>query len=272
MELRNILVNLDVDFSSTNLLRLAADIAQRFGARVSEIAAATPPANLIAVEGGTVSVGLYEAEQQNIEKRLNSLESAFLTDVPVKLRDRCITMFESPTDALARAARRADLIVTQSQPARETSYARNLDIGGAILAAGRPVLVARIGATALDARHIVVGWKDTREARRALVDALPFLKAAEDVLVIAVEEHGAYDKATLDDVVDWLHSHDVKARAEARPALESHAATLLAAAAEIDSRLIVTGAYGHSRLRERIFGGVTRDLLEALEVHRLMSN
>ena len=121
---------------------------------------------------------------------------------------------------------------------------------------------------------MLVAWKDTREARRAVVDAMPFLVAAREVVVATIEEadqKGARESAA--DVVRFLMKHGVKARSEVIDVGRAYAPEALvemARAAKAD--LIVSGGYGHSRLREWAFGGVTRSLLRETGIHRLMSN
>ena len=136
-------------------------------------------------------------------------------------------------------------------------------------------MVAAAGSQAprIDAEKIVVAWKDTREARRAVVDALPFLKAASEVLVATVDE-GDYstEREDLDDMMAWLAVHGIKARAEVVPEAETPVAAIVAAAHKMGAGLVVSGAYGHTRLSEWLFGGATRDLLKASAVSRFFAN
>jgi len=272
MEIRNLLVNLDVDASTTsNALKLAVDLAARFDARVSAVAAAAPPADLIGVEGSLVVANLYEAERDAMEGRFASLESAFAAEVPVALRGNFVASLEAPTGLAIKLARGADLVVVQSQPEAH-GYAHSLDVGSVLLGCGRPVLVCASNVAAIKADRIVIGWKDTREARRAVADALPFLERAEDVVIIGVDNEGLEQRGGLDDMLAWARSHGVKARRDVRHAVGSHGESLIAALEQTEADLLVTGAYGRSRLTERIFGGVTRELLGAQGINRFMSN
>ena len=111
--------------------------------------------------------------------------------------------------------------------------------------------------------QVVVAWKDTREARRAAFDALPLLKKAAHVTVveIAAEAELAMARVRVEDVVGWLKRHGVVAEALTLPSLYEDAGRLNAIAEQRGADVIVAGAYGHSRLREFVLGGVTRDLL-----------
>ena len=125
----------------------------------------------------------------------------------------------------------------------------------------------------MKASNIVIAWKDTREARRAVADALPFLRGADQVLVATVDE-GDYtgERARLETIVSWLHLHGLPARGEVLPLGQSLAATIHNAATAIGADLIVAGGYGHSRFREWLLGGMTQELLEQPAVNLFLSN
>jgi nucleotide-binding universal stress UspA family protein len=108
----------------------------------------------------------------------------------------------------------------------------------------------------------MICWKDTREARRAVSDALPLLSKVEEVVVVeAIEAESGRDAAhaRVDDVISWLKRHDIAAFARVfRCPMEEDSMEKLF---QYGADLIVAGAYGHTRLREWVFGGFTRDLL-----------
>jgi nucleotide-binding universal stress UspA family protein len=121
----------------------------------------------------------------------------------------------------------------------------------------------------------VVAWKDTRESRRAIRDALPFLRLAESVFLVEVAAWGADANALprLKDVGRFLAQHEIRNVTERVLPDEPIAAdVLLRFAQEQSADLIVSGAYGHSRLGEWIFGGVTRELLSRSPVCCLFSH
>lgn len=137
------------------------------------------------------------------------------------------------------------------------------------MSAGLPMLAIPPGAH-LDAKPIVVAWKNTREARRAVWDALPLLKRAEDVRVLRFASDPAPEVSS---VVERLRLHKVPVEAEMRQRTErSVAEDLLAAAEAMGAGLIVAGAYGHSRLREWALGGVTQGLLTGSRTPVLFSH
>ena len=128
---------------------------------------------------------------------------------------------------------------------------------------GRPVLVVPSAGAPLNLDRAVVAWKESRQARRAVVDALPLLRQASHVAVatIAAAEVVATARSCVADVIGWLKQHGIKAvPVVARPNGDD-AAQLQGIARDHDAGVIVAGAFGHSRLRDWALGGVTRHLL-----------
>jgi nucleotide-binding universal stress UspA family protein len=174
------------------------------------------------------------------------------------------SVLESPNELLLREARAADLLIIGR---RRSGIA--YDPGMILLRAGRPVLLVPDAAAPLGLRRVVVAWKDTRECRRAVRDALPLLQEAKEVLLVEIGEHESQTQAkkTLADVGAYLVRHRVIVADEVwRPLRKSVAAELFQFVEEENADLIVAGGYGHSRLGEWIFGGVTRELLAASPV------
>lgn len=142
---------------------------------------------------------------------------------------------------------------------------------------GRPVLVTPPDArTALSPTHAVVAWRPTREAARAVHDALPLLQAAERVDVLVIDPkigetaHGEQPGA---DIAAHLARHGAKVQVVERPSEGASAgAAILAYAMNAGADLVVAGGYGHSRLRERILGGATRDMLHTTRVPVLFAH
>ena len=175
---------------------------------------------------------------------------------------------------ITREARCADLVVIGQTKGLAHTYS-SLDLGAAILRMGRPTLVVPDGVSSVGAEHVVIGWKDTREARRAVQDALPFLREATRVTIFEAcgpdEEKTAL--ARLDDLARYLARHRIKSGPVVIVKKEgSGASQLLQVAKDERADLIVTGAYGHTRLGEWIFGGMTRELLSTSPICCFMSH
>src|SRR5262249_22751403 len=151
-----------------------------------------------------------------------------------------------------------------------------VDPGVILLRAGRPVLVVPEAVAPPQLRHVIVAWKDTRECRRAVRDALPFLQQADEVLIVAIDESepASAAKKNLSDVAGYLRRSGVAAppREMWRRARGPIAAELLHLARDEGADLIVAGGYGHSRLGEWIFGGVTHELLGSSPICCMLSH
>ena len=275
MQIREILVNIDIDLFSSALVECAVDLAKRFDAGLIGISAAGLNMVGMGYEGAAAVGVLYQQERQDIESRLSQIERQFRAAVPVDVHAEWRGYVGQPNDTVARTARCADLIITGSNFGGPTKNPqRSIDTGELLVKAGRPVIITGVGLSQVKADKVVVGWKDSREARRAVVDALPLLLAAKHVTVATIHEGDfAEERASLEDLLAWLRRHGVKPQGDTLPAsTDGPAETLEALAKKLEADVIVTGGYGHGRMREWLFGGMTRDLLSDRTVHRFMSN
>jgi nucleotide-binding universal stress UspA family protein len=264
----SLMVRLAAGTPNDALLMLAADLAGRLRAsRVIGISARQP----IQIYGSPemyVPPELVNWDRAQIDKELKETEGEFRKalegKVPaVEWRSTVVT-YGSIADYVAEQARAADLLITGAQEGGALlDRSRYVNVADLILRAGKPVLVAGPAEDKLDLKHIIVGWKDAREARRAVQDGLPLLKLAQQVTVveIAANEDMTDARARTEDVVGWLARHGVTASARAVSGATGEAAQLGNIATEVDAGLVVGGAYGHTRLREWVLGGMTRDFL-----------
>jgi nucleotide-binding universal stress UspA family protein len=273
MTYRSIVVSLDIDAANESVAGLAADFARRCGARLIGVAAASVPPPVVSVDGMVFDAGLMQQERRNIETRLEILRRQFEQAAAVIEDREWRGEVDGPTRFLLESSRAADLIVLDAiEGGHAANGHRSVDAGSLALNAGRPVLFVQSGAERLTAHRILIAWKDTREARRAVVDALPFLAQATEVVVATVDADGdSAAAASLRDVDGFLSRHGVKARTELVREASAHKA-IAGLALSMNADLVVSGAYGHSRIRELIFGGVTRTLLGAASINRLMSS
>lgn len=251
------------------LLKLAADLAARLKMeKVIGISARLP----IQIYGGPamyVPPELVNWDRGQIDQELKTAEKAFRSVFEGKVavvewRSTVVT-YGSIADYVAEQMRAADLLVTGTHEGGALlDRSRYVNVADLVLRAGKPVLVAASTQDKLDLRTVIVGWKDTREARRAVQDALPLLRLAERVVVVEIAASDLADARTrTQDVAGWLTRHGVAASACAAVATTGESAQLrnIASDLELDAGLVVGGAYGHTRLREWVLGGVTRDFL-----------
>ena len=181
---------------------------------------------------------------------------------------------EYPTVFLANEARSADLVVIKSKQRKADPY-HLIDPAEAVLRMGRPTVLVPEHVHELQADRVVVGWKDTREARLAVRDALPFLRKASRVTILEICTSDEQDLARrrVGDVANYLQNHRVRSETDVRVHMgESDARHLIRLAKEDGADLIVAGAYGHSRLGEWMFGGMTRGLLDEAPFCLMMSH
>jgi len=263
MSYTTLMVNLDVGRSNNACLHVAGELAARFGARLIGVAAADFRPPLYFAEGDAAAE-LIENERGWLTTQIANCEKEFRDELK-SLGDRTEWRgaLEWPTGFLARNARAADLVIASSA-AGGTDIARQVDRGGLVMQAGRPVLVVPPATEWLRLKTVVVAWKDTREARRAVNDALPLLHLAREVVVIELLEGAANPvdaKTRGGDVAHWLTRHKINASSISTKALIGVAGQLWIAAQDEGADIIVAGAYGHTRFQEWLFGGVTRELL-----------
>jgi len=265
MTYSTLMAHLDLRPSNEGLLRLAADLAGRCKARVIGIAACQPMA--VAYGDGYMSADVIDQDRAEREREINQAKAGFHATLQGKvagLEWRSTISYMSLTNYVVEQARAADLLITgPNRTASSLDSSRLVDLGDLVMRAGRPVLIVPPGVDRLNLESVVIGWKDSRETRRAVVDALPFLKLAGRVLVveIAAQEDIADARGRVKDVAGWLGQHGVTAEALAAPANGGDAAKFNAIVQEHDAGLMVAGAYGHNRLREWVLGGVTRNVL-----------
>jgi nucleotide-binding universal stress UspA family protein len=272
MSYASIMVAVDDGLHATERVRLAAELAHRLGARLVGVAACTPeyPQGF----GETVvpaGYGIEEIRQAALTK-LAGVEQAFRNTSCLNDRIEWRSDLDHPVRFLERQARAADLVVVGRYAKHEgASPGMAVELGDALMGLGRPVLVVPPGVEHLEAKRIVIGWKNTPQTRRAISDALPLLERAEAVQVLRVADDG--DRSEIEDVARYLSLHGVNASArQVVPSGRTAAEELQKAAIEADADLVVAGAYGYSRLREWFFGGVTRDLLAGSSACCLMSH
>lgn len=181
------------------------------------------------------------------------------------------------SESLVRHARFSDLtVLTQADPDDPNHAVVKDMVESVILFSARPTLVLPcVGRIDSIGSRVLVAWNDSREAARAVSDALPLLRRAERVEVATWNEAAGGDAALrpqLDGLLHWLKRHDVAASARVERSGAPIADAMLTRAADADADLIVMGAYGHARWTERVLGGATRGLLASMTVPVLMSH
>jgi nucleotide-binding universal stress UspA family protein len=275
MSLKSIMLHLELGRPHAGALAVAGDLAARFQAEVIGIAGCQPMR--MAYGDVAFSGDLVQVDRDEIDRQLKAAELEFRTALQShapSLAWRSSVTYEPLSDYFAREARCADLIITHVSSADLLDPTRRINTGGLVMQVGRPVLIVPGHIQALRVERVLLAWKDSREARRAALDALPLLRVANHIAVVAIvpKDHLGRAKVELDDVVGWLKRHDLDASPMPTLSIGDDATQLQAMAQEQKADLIVAGAYGRSRLQEWALGGVTGDLLLRANICSLVSH
>ena len=241
---------------------------------------------MIGITAGEFSPPLYFTTGEQAQKVLDEGQAAVknrVAEVEAEFRAamqnraaaiewRCAEDF--PARFIVQQARAADIIIV-GEGGRDPlgDPFMQADPGDLLMQTGRPLLVVSDTCDWLDLRNVLIAWKDTPEARRAVADALPILREAKDVMVAEIAEDDDKPAALsgVKDVVAWLSRHGVLASGQVPDECGHATAQLGRIASEVGAGLVVAGAYGHSRLREWVFGGVTKELINPSKRCSLLS-
>jgi nucleotide-binding universal stress UspA family protein len=164
----------------------------------------------------------------------------------------------SVAELVAAYGQASDLLVL-GRPGSDTTASSTPVLEAALLDTGRPVLVAGTEPPALNT--VAIAWKPTREAARAVTAALPFLTRAKRIVVMVAPEQGLADRDSCERLVGTLRRHCPIVASSYLGSEPDVGAALLAAASKLGAGLLVMGAYGHWRMREFLFGGVTQHVI-----------
>jgi nucleotide-binding universal stress UspA family protein len=282
MALKDILVHLDATPRSKARLDIAARIATQCGAHLTGVHSIdVPSANYF--YGAAMPFVPINPEEIVERMRADATEAA--APIEAAFRD-CVRrnglqgewrlVEGNPAAMVALHARYADLTVV-GQPNSFEPQDNDAITVTTVMTSGRPVLaIPFAGDFPTLGERVLVAWNASREAARAVNDALPLMLAAKQVTVLAINPQrgiGGLGDVPAADIALHLARHGVKAEAAHTVAKDiSDGEALLSYAADIGADLIVSGAYGHSRARELVFGGVTRTLIAEMTAPVLLSH
>jgi nucleotide-binding universal stress UspA family protein len=274
--IKDIVVNLSVEGSAA-ATGFAVSVASALKAHLAGIAFAFEPI-IPATDMGGIPVELIESQRTENEGNAQSAIAKFEEAARregLSAESRMVdASLAGASEVFGRLARHFDLsIVGQAEPDKAT--AEDMIIEGALFDAGRPVLVVPyVQKTGLKLDHVMVCWDGSRNAARAVSDAMPFLERAKVIEVVTiVDEPDKGDEFPGADIAQHLARHGLKidVRRVAKGDVDV-ANNILSLAADSETDFIVMGGYGHSRFREFIFGGATRGILASMTVPTLMSH
>lgn len=266
MSYTTLMVQLELGCANGSALGVTRDLAQRMGASVIGVGVAQPIA--VVVGEGYYAEEIVREDIQWIEQQGKVAQEEFSMGMSGLTGDMKWEMEITGyplSGYIAGKTGPADLVVVGVEQTAEpsSSSTRRVDVDDLIMRAGRPVLVVPRAIDHFDFSCALVAWKRSREARRALTDALPLLRLMERVVIAEITEAAeqAQVQAELDVMVGWLGRQGVTAVSRTAIASGEDGERLIALADEEKAGLIVAGAYGHGRFREWVLGGITRHLL-----------
>ena len=280
MTYRSILVHLDESPRCAVRVGVAARLAREHGAHLLGLA----PAGLVnlpaRVTPSLSGVPNYlELAQASLNERASALVTAFKRRVEgfglASLEGRIAENDNVP--ALLEHARALDLVVLGQTDRVSPGSAIEVDIPEQVfLQSGTPALVVpSTGDFDVVGTCAVVAWNASREATRALHDALPLLRKARSVHLICFERPSDLvhvSRLQLNDACRWLSRHGIEAQLHQEPVRIEVGKALLSRASDLGADLVVMGGYGHSRMAEMLLGGVTRRLLAQMTMPVLISH
>jgi nucleotide-binding universal stress UspA family protein len=280
MAIKDILVQVDGGQSAPARYQAAIQLAQTHGAHLTGLCLAIEPpvpATILGMVPPEVMVGQRETVRAQAESAVSQFRLASeRAGIPGGCRIVEVLQFDA-TESFIQHARHADLMVLGQADPNEVTVLGPGFAADVVIGSGRPaIVVPYIGIPPLIGQRVLIAWDGGREATRAVHDALPILKRAHSVTVLSVNPETSSNGNRRDpgaDISLHLARHDVRVAAARTIAREvSVGDALLADIADNGIDLLVMGAYGHSRLREFVLGGVTRHMLAHMTAPVLMSH
>ncbi|ABE37586.1 universal stress protein [Rhodopseudomonas palustris] len=273
--IKDLIVNLERNPARDQIADVAVAIAQTFDAHVSGVCFAyesLPSFAMPDFPSDLLTKMLAESET-SARAAVERFEAACKRE-GVSAEHHLLETPYGTAGRFPRMARRFDLsVIMQSDP---DNVDNDILIEQVLFDSGRPVLIVPyIQKAPLKLDRVICGWDGSRAATRAINDAMPFLRRAGAVELLIVRDHKVRDEKELRgiEMANHLARHGIKLDIKMITAPDvGVAATILSHVADCSADLLVMGGYGHSRLREFVLGGVTREMLSSMTVPVLMSH
>ena len=270
MTFKTLLVHAEPEWGSAQALDAAIHLSGLLGAHILGVAAEAfePPGS------GYIEGDLVQVLRDQISEDIATASARFAkATANLPAGATFVSGMDRPSDLMAQHARGADLIVARRTPAGSspTNLCSPADL---VMETGLPVLLVPHAPAPLTPDRVLVAWKDHRECRRALADAMPFLARAKRVVLLSIcaADDASDGRAALWEVKERLGRLGVQAEIEVQAGKTGSALRAIEAYANhMAADLIVAGAFSHSAIGEWLFGGVTQDLLIDCDRHVLLS-
>jgi nucleotide-binding universal stress UspA family protein len=281
MAYAEVLVHLDYTKACPERIKAAMSLAKRTDARVKGVALALQ-STISNYLGIPLKSGLDESQKKAIEEAAQGIISDFekaAKEEGVETASEIIRCGATQAPAqLAFHARHADIsLMGQPNPDHESAAFLESLYEGVLFGSGRPVyLVPYYGRIDVQSRNAVIAWDGGKKAARAVRDAIPLLKGRGKTTILVINPEtrsGAHGDKPGHDIAEYLKRHGVDAKVDRFSNNDISPDTLiLNYLADNGADLLIMGAYGHARLREKAFGGVTNSIAHQMTAPVLMSD
>ncbi|MBM3621848.1 MAG: universal stress protein [Alphaproteobacteria bacterium] len=283
MTYKTIVVHVDDQAETAPRVRLATELARACGARLIGLAVMPRPRMPAGIEGMSVSASVLKAQDESNRERLAASRVLFERAVrEASVEGEFHGVIADAAGAMNHEMLYADLgVVGQRDPERTISDMYTTLPETVAMESRRPVMVVpHIGYSKPVGRKVLLAWNDSPEARRAATDALPLLRAAEKVTLLVidgdkreVEDVGLGHEPPGDRAAGWLARHGVNVELVNDVSDGTDVGSvILSRVSDLDIDLVVMGIYGHSKLRETLFGGASRTMLGHMTVPTLIAH
>lgn len=275
---RRILVNVPTERSPRPVIDGAISLAAQIHAELDAVSVGYESANMTLVaEGGAAVAAIFEVEREKALERAQAALNLFETEanrLGVACDCRAVSALQGEAAAIVGAAARLYDLSIVAQPEFERDSFDNTLAQEILFQSGGPVLfMPYIFRGAFSGKRIGICWDGSRLAARAVRDAMPLLEKAEAITILTIDgAHSVPADASAVHLVHYLARLGVDTRIAAKTETAAIQPGILSMAADEGLNLLVMGGYGHSRLKETVFGGVTREMLESMTVPTLMSH
>jgi nucleotide-binding universal stress UspA family protein len=287
MAVRDLLVYVDQTEAALVRLRLAADLAGLHSSRLTAlfVRQRTPKQldDVGAAELGLASADAIVEVNRRIEASIDAAADRLRAALETLTSEHGLTTEWCCVNGLASVvvpqhARYADFCILGHERAAEDTFGEYRFSEEMLFGTGRPlVFIPSVGSSETLGRHIAVAWNSSRPAARAVNDALPLIERADRTTVLLVNPRDYFDRYGAppgERMVEHLIRHGANAEAVRIDNVPEAAIAdaLQTSARALGADLLVAGAFGHAALWEKLFGGVTRELLDHLTLPLMMSH
>ena len=275
MTIRSILVEIDRDARNPERLTLAVNLAERHGAHLTGLFAYAGLSGTYPYAQGRIALEMLRRYAQTPQEASDKLRAEFehRADSAGLSHEWRMQEEEGAHSILATQARYADVVVvSQAAPGSPASGHGHGLAEDVVVASGSPTIVVPYAGTfdkTVD--KVMIAWNGSRESSRAVRDALPILRAVDEVIVFSVNPD--HDHQPGAEIANHLARHGI--RTDVRHTIASDIEVgdaILNAVSDGAVDLLVMGAYGHARVREFVFGGATRHILRHMTAPTLLTH